>query len=137
MITRLRVRNFKRFGEVDIPLGSPVVFVGPNNSGKTTALQALALWEMGLKTRLEKRGEKSKAKERVGIVINRRDLVQLPFAFWPSAELTPTHAATRVSSIRSTPCRMQPANCPNRLRPRIGSLPYLPMTSPNSAIVAL
>lgn len=78
MITRLWIRNFKRFGEVDIPLGSPVVFVGPNNSGKTTALQALALWEMGVRTWLEKRGEKSKAKERVGVVINRRDLVQLP-----------------------------------------------------------
>ena len=43
MLTKLRIRNFKRFNEVEIELGSPVVFVGPNNSGKTSALQALAL----------------------------------------------------------------------------------------------
>ena len=42
MLTRLTVRNFKRFEEVVIDLDSPVLFIGPNNSGKTTALQALA-----------------------------------------------------------------------------------------------
>jgi hypothetical protein len=55
------------------------VFVGPNNSGKTTALQGLALWELGLRRWIEKRiAVKSAAKERRGVVINRRDLVQLP-----------------------------------------------------------
>jgi len=78
MITRLTVRNFKRFDEAAIQLGAPVVFVGPNNSGKTTALQALALWELGLRTWLEKRAKGSTAKQRVGVVLNRRDLVQLP-----------------------------------------------------------
>lgn len=81
MITRLAIHNFKRFRQVSIPLASPVVFVGPNNSGKTTALQALALWEMGLRRWLEKRekrGAKSEAKQRVGALLTRRDLVQLP-----------------------------------------------------------
>lgn len=78
MITRLTVRNFKRFQAAVVPLGSPVVFVGPNNSGKTSALQALALWELGLRTWTAKRGQHSTAKQRVGVVINRRDLVQLP-----------------------------------------------------------
>src|SRR5437016_8094345 len=78
MITRLLIRNFKRFPAAEIKLGSPVVFVGPNNSGKTTALQALALWELGLRSWVEKRGGKSVAKQRVGVVLNRRDLVQLP-----------------------------------------------------------
>lgn len=79
MLTKLTIRNFKRFDEVEIELASPVVFVGPNNSGKTTALQALALWELGLKRWVEKRlATGSKAKERRGVVINRRDLVQLP-----------------------------------------------------------
>jgi len=41
MLTQLTIRNFKRFNEVVIELGNPVVFIGPNNSGKTTALQAL------------------------------------------------------------------------------------------------
>ncbi len=78
MITRLRLRNLKRFEQADIPLDSPVVFVGPNNAGKTTALQALALWDLGVKTWTTKRGSKSTAKDRIGVVINRRDLVQLP-----------------------------------------------------------
>ena len=48
MLTKLICRNFKRFGEIKVELGNPVVFIGPNNSGKTTALQALSLWEIGL-----------------------------------------------------------------------------------------
>ena len=49
MLTKLTVRNFKRFGELEIELGNPVAFIGPNNSGKTSAMQALALWDIGLK----------------------------------------------------------------------------------------
>ena len=43
MLTKLTIRNFKRFGEIEVELGNPVVFVVPNNSGKTSAMQALAL----------------------------------------------------------------------------------------------
>ncbi|MCL6450344.1 MAG: ATP-binding protein [Acetobacteraceae bacterium] len=49
MLTRLRIRNFKRFSEADIELGKSVVLIGPNNCGKTTVLQALTLWDVGLK----------------------------------------------------------------------------------------
>lgn len=49
MLTKLTVRNFKRFGTVEVDLGSPVVFIGPNNSGKTSVMQALVLWDIGLK----------------------------------------------------------------------------------------
>jgi len=56
MLTRMTVKNFKCFGSVTIELGNPVVFIGPNNSGKTTALQALALWSIGLDRWLEKKG---------------------------------------------------------------------------------
>lgn len=78
MLTRLTVRNFKRFDEVEIELGNPVVFIGPNNWGKTTALQALALWEVGLKRWIEKRGGKTQAKQRSGVAINRRDVLAIP-----------------------------------------------------------
>lgn len=84
MITRLRVKNFKMLDYIDIPLDSNVVFIGPNNSGKTTALQALSLWDVGLRTWLSRRGQESGAKIRTGITINRKDLVSLPI---PNANL--------------------------------------------------
>jgi energy-coupling factor transporter ATP-binding protein EcfA2 len=84
MLTRLIIRNFKVFGEVDIELGQRVVFVGPNNSGKTSALQALALWSAGIRRWVEKRGSGNVPKERAGVTLNRRDLITLPV---PSANL--------------------------------------------------
>lgn len=84
MLTRLMVRNFKRFRDVDIELGNPVVFIGPNNSGKTTALQALALWNLGVKRWMEKRRGKSTPEKRPGVTINRRDLISVPI---PDANL--------------------------------------------------
>ena len=84
MLTKLTIRNFKRFEDVGVDLGKSVVFVGPNNSGKTTALQALALWELGLRRWTEKRQGKSTALQRQGVAINRRDLVALPV---PTANL--------------------------------------------------
>ena len=59
MLTKLTIRNFKRFDSAEIELGNPVVLIGPNNSGKTTALQALALWDIGLRRWNEKRGGKA------------------------------------------------------------------------------
>ena len=84
MLTKLTVRNFKRFGEVEIELGSPVVFIGPNNSGKTSAMQALALWDVGLKRWNEKRSGKTTPEKRPGVTVNRRDLVAIPI---PDANL--------------------------------------------------
>mgnify|MGYP000963434226 FL=1 len=78
MLTKLTIKNFKRFDEVEVVLGKSVVLIGPNNSGKTTALQALALWELGLRRWTEKRTGKSTALQRQGVAINRRDLVALP-----------------------------------------------------------
>ena len=78
MLTKLTIRNFKRFDEVEIDLGNPVVFIGPNNSGKTSAMQALALWDIGLKRWNEKRSGKSTPEKRPGVTVNRRDLVAIP-----------------------------------------------------------
>jgi hypothetical protein len=78
MLTRLRIKNFKRFPDADIELGQSVVFIGQNNSGKTTALQALALWDVGLrKWNIEYKG-KAVPIQRPGVTINRRDLVAIP-----------------------------------------------------------
>lgn len=78
MLTRIKIRNFKRFDDVDVELGKTVVLIGPNNSGKTTALQAIALWDIGVRRWNEKRKGKSSRKERPGVTINRRDLVSIP-----------------------------------------------------------
>jgi len=78
MLTGLRVRNFKRFGEADIELGQAVVLIGANNSGKTTALQALALWDIGIRRWVEKRQGKPSPEKRPGVTINRRDLISIP-----------------------------------------------------------
>lgn len=84
MLTRLTIHNFKLFEDVEIELGERVVFVGPNNAGKTSALQALALWNTGVRRWVEKRGEGNVPKERAGVTINRRDLIALPI---PAANL--------------------------------------------------
>ena len=86
MLTKLTIRNFKHFADetVEIELGSPVVFIGPNNSGKTSAMQALALWYTGLNRWKEKRTGKSAPEKRPGVAVNRRDLVSIPV---PAANL--------------------------------------------------
>ena len=81
MLTKLTIRNFKRFENVEIELGNPVVFIGPNNSGKTTALQALALWEVGLRKWNEKRAGKEAPEKRPGVTINRKDLIAVPVPY--------------------------------------------------------
>ena len=84
MLTQLTVRNFKLFGEVVVELADRVVLIGPNNSGKTSALQALALWDIGVKRWLEKRGAGNVPEKRPGVTINRKDLVAVPV---PAANL--------------------------------------------------
>jgi ABC-type transport system involved in cytochrome c biogenesis ATPase subunit len=78
MLTRFRIKNFKKLDDIDIELGKSVVFIGPNNSGKTAALQALALWDIGVKRWNEKREGKTSPEKRPGVTINRRDLNSIP-----------------------------------------------------------
>jgi len=81
MLTNIRIRNFKRFADIEFELGKSVVLIGPNNSGKTTALQALALWEIGVRLWHGKRGGgKDSPEKRPGVTINRRDLIAIPIA---------------------------------------------------------
>jgi len=81
MLTKLTVKNFKRFEEIEVELGNPVVFIGPNDSGKTSALQVLALWQVGLKRWIEERKGKKTPETRSGVTINRRDLVSIPIPY--------------------------------------------------------
>ena len=49
MIHAVRIKGFKRFGEVEFRLPGHVVLAGPNNMGKTTVLQAIASWAFALR----------------------------------------------------------------------------------------
>ena len=49
MIRSVRIRGFKRFREVEFGLPGHVVLAGPNNTGKTTLLQAIASWALALR----------------------------------------------------------------------------------------
>ncbi|MCD6311695.1 MAG: AAA family ATPase [Elusimicrobia bacterium] len=82
MITKIIIENFKKLGKTGIDLSSSVVFVGPNNSGKTSALQAITLWGIGLRKWAEAK-KTSTAKKRPGVAINRKDLLTIPI---PSAK---------------------------------------------------
>jgi len=46
MIRRVIIRRFKRFDEVVFDLPGHIVLAGPNNTGKTTMLQAVAAWSL-------------------------------------------------------------------------------------------
>src|SRR5580698_6735207 len=76
MLTNLKIHNFKVFQDVSIELGSPVVFIGPNNSGKTTALQALALW--GMAHQLQREINERKLPSRIDFAINRQNFFAAP-----------------------------------------------------------
>ena len=49
MIRKVRIRGFKRFDEVEFRLPGHVVLAGPNNTGKTTVLQAIASWALAFR----------------------------------------------------------------------------------------
>lgn len=48
-ISKVVIRNFKRFSDETFDLDGHVVVAGPNNSGKTTLLQAVATWSLALR----------------------------------------------------------------------------------------
>ena len=78
LIHYLEIENFKRFGDRQrIALDHPAVLIGPNNCGKTTAIQALALWSQAVRTWFEAKGQ-SPPKERTATALNRLSIVSVP-----------------------------------------------------------
>ncbi len=82
----IEIENFKRFGDKQrIELDHPAVLIGPNNCGKTSAIQALALWSQAVRTWFEVR-KQSTAKERTATALNRLNIVAVPVTrtrfFW-------------------------------------------------------
>lgn len=87
----IEIENFKRFGDKQrIELDHPAVLIGPNNCGKTSAIQALALWSQAVRTWYEVRKESS-AKERTATSLNRLNIVAVPVTrtrfFWHNTQV--------------------------------------------------
>lgn len=87
----LEIENFKRFGERQrIELDHPAVLIGPNNCGKTSAIQALALWSQAVRTWYDARKDSS-AKERTATSLNRLNIVAVPVQrtrfFWHNTQV--------------------------------------------------
>ena len=77
MIRRVTIKNFKRFRKQAFELAESVVLAGPNNAGKSTLLQAVALWKFVLDRWVAQR-EGGRAVERSGVAIPRTDITAVP-----------------------------------------------------------
>ncbi|MBI2926309.1 MAG: AAA family ATPase [Verrucomicrobia bacterium] len=87
----VEIENFKRYGaKQHIELDHPAVLIGPNNCGKTSAIQAIALWSMGVKTWYSER-KGSSASERYAVGLNRLNILAVPVTrtrfFWNNARV--------------------------------------------------
>ncbi len=87
----LEIQNFKRFGDRQrIELDHPAVLIGPNNSGKTTAIQAIALWSQAVKAWHDSKGQ-APPKQRTSISLNRLNIVSVPVRrtryFWHNTNI--------------------------------------------------
>ena len=87
----IEIENFKRFGARQrIELDHPAVLIGPNNSGKTSVIQALALWSQAVKTWHDAKKATS-AKERTATAMNRLSIAAVPVRrmrlFWHNTEV--------------------------------------------------
>lgn len=77
MIRRVTLGHFKRFKSQSFELADSVVPAGPNNSGKTTLLQAIAVWDLALWKWLAPHAGR-KAMQRTGVPITRKDFTAVP-----------------------------------------------------------
>ena len=77
MITTVVIENFKKYDRQEFTLDDAVVLAGPNNSGKSTLLQALATWAFALERWRLGKG-KAGATIRTGQAITRKDFTALP-----------------------------------------------------------
>ena len=74
----IEIQNFKRFGDRQrIELDHPAVLIGPNNCGKTSAIQAIALWSQAVRTWHANKGN-APPRERTSTSLNRLNLVSVP-----------------------------------------------------------
>jgi predicted ATPase len=85
MITKISISNFKKLEHISFSLSDCAVLIGPNNSGKTSILQAFCLWQTAVAHYISKQihGELD---ENGYALMNRIELIGTPvedsFALW-------------------------------------------------------
>lgn len=78
MIERVTIRKFKKFAEQTFEVADSVVLAGPNNSGKSTLLQAIAAWRFGLDRWITERKGAGRPMQRSGVSITRPNFTAVP-----------------------------------------------------------
>jgi hypothetical protein len=73
MITKVTVRYFKLFDQQEFDLSGHIILAGPNNAGKTTLLQAITTWNLGLQKWRERARQ-----QRTGVPLTRQEFTALP-----------------------------------------------------------
>lgn len=96
MIAKITTKFFKRFDSQEFLLKPLSLLAGPNNSGKSSLLQAAMVWNLAMQKWSEKKGpgSGSTAKDRQGAPITRQEFTALPL---PSMDQlwTDTHTSFR------------------------------------------
>lgn len=72
MIKKIILKNFKKFREGTFEIDGDIVLAGPNNSGKTTLIQAIATWHYALSRWLQSGAKKQ------SVSINRASFPSVP-----------------------------------------------------------
>jgi hypothetical protein len=71
MIERVRLVRFKRFEKETFDLrGQQVFLAGPNNSGKTTLLHAVVVWDLAVRRWLTERADTLTAGKRISVLLD-------------------------------------------------------------------
>ncbi|PAT33293.1 AAA family ATPase [Vandammella animalimorsus] len=133
----IKIENFKRFGDSQrIELDHPAVLIGPNNCGKTSAIQALALWSQAVRTWYEARKD-SAAKERTATSLNRLSIVAVPVTrtrfFWHNTQVRKANEDILMTLTVGVAYEGQVRELPMRFRSRGDELVYC---APDEAVMA-
>ncbi len=133
----LEIENFKRFGDKQrIELDHPAVLIGPNNCGKTSAIQALALWSQAVQTWYDVR-KASSAKERTATALNRLNIVAVPVQrtrfFWHNTVVRTGNKDIALTITVGIEFKGQVVSLPMRFRNQGDELVYC---TPDESVVA-
>ena len=133
----IEIENFKRFGDRQrIELDHPAVLIGPNNCGKTSAIQALALWSQAVRTWYDVR-KASSAKERTATSLNRLNIVAVPVTrtrfFWHNTQVRKANTDIPMVLSVGVTYQGQVHSLPMRFRSQGDELVYC---TPDESVIA-